>query len=127
MVEDRKRMPAAEEQRGKVLVLEDDEGVARLVRFRLKRLGYEVVLATTPDEALHFIGQRDVDLVVLDYQLRGNVSGLDFYRQSQTLGYDIPAILVTGFSDESKVIEAIRSGVRDFVPKTPDYLDYLPP
>jgi signal transduction histidine kinase len=52
---------------------------------------------------------------------------LEFYRQLQAGGQDIPAILVTGFSDEAKVIEAIRSGVRDFVPKTPDFLDYLPP
>jgi PAS domain S-box-containing protein len=42
------------------------------------------------------------------------------------LGYDLPIIMVTGFSDESTAIEALRQGVRDFVPKTTHYLDYLP-
>ncbi len=115
------------EERGTVLVLEDDEGVTHLVRLRLERLGYVVVSATTPDDALGLIERGGVDLVVLDYRLRGDVSGLDFYRQLQAAGHDIPAILVTGFSDEGKLIEAIRAGVRDFVPKTTDFLDYLPP
>src|SRR6185369_12030125 len=39
---------------------------------------------------------------------------------------DLPAILLTGFSDEGKVIEALRAGVRDVVPKVGDYLEYLP-
>jgi signal transduction histidine kinase len=59
--------------------------------------------------------------------LGGEVGGLDFHRQLQAAGYDIPAILITGFSDEAKVIEAIRAGVRDFVPKTPEFLDDLGP
>ncbi|KAG0163231.1 hypothetical protein DFQ30_000504, partial [Apophysomyces sp. BC1015] len=41
-------------------------------------------------------------------------------------GTTLPAILCTGFADESCVIEALRSGVADVVPKAPDYLDYLP-
>lgn len=113
--------------RGTVLVLEDDEGLAQLVRRRLERLGYAVVSATTPDEAMTVLEAGAVELVVLDYRLRGDVSGLDFYRRLQAEGSDIPAILVTGFADEAKVIEAIRAGVRDFVPKTPDFLDYLLP
>jgi signal transduction histidine kinase len=66
------------------------------------------------------------DLVVLDYQLAAGITGLDLYRQLRAHWPDLPAILVTGFSDENKVIEALRSGIRDVVPKVGDYLDYLP-
>src|SRR6185369_3287564 len=52
--------------------------------------------------------------------------GLDLYRQLRGTWPDLPAILVTGFSDETKVIEALRTGIRDVVPKVGDYLDYLP-
>src|ERR1019366_3745891 len=38
-----------------------------------------------------------------------------------------PAILATGFSDEATLLQALRAGVRDFVPKTADYLNYLAP
>src|SRR5260370_6125085 len=44
----------------------------------------------------------------------------------KTSGYDCPVIMVTGFSDEGTVIKALRLGVRDFVTKSTEYLDYLP-
>jgi signal transduction histidine kinase len=116
-----------EERLGHVLVLEDDKGVVRLIQLRLQRLGYQVASATTPIEAMKLVDAGGIDLVVLDYRLEGEVGGLDFHRQLKAAGYDIPAILITGFSHESKVIEAIRAGVRDFVPKTPEFLDDLGP
>ena len=39
----------------------------------------------------------------------------------------MPAILVTGMQDESLLVEALRAGVRDFVPKTPNFLNHLEP
>ncbi len=63
---------------------------------------------------------------MLDYQLNGAETGLDFFRRLRAEGVRIPAILVTGFTDESRVIEALRAGVSDVVPKSGDYLDYLP-
>lgn len=116
----------AEEPQGRILVLEDDEGVSELIRRRLERLGYAVVSATRPDEALAVAQRRDIDLVVLDYLLRGHVSGLEFYRKLEEDGLGMPAILITGFQDEERLVEAIRAGVRDFVPKTPYFLDDLP-
>src|SRR5207247_236461 len=41
-------------------------------------------------------------------------------------GFDLPVIMVTGFSDEATVVKALRLGVRDFVTKSAQYLDYLP-
>ena len=64
---------------------------------------------------------------LLDQRLPGEVSGLDLYRQIKAAGRDVPTILVTAFSDEQVVLQALRAGVIDFVPKTPNYLDYLLP
>ena len=49
------------------------------------------------------------------------MSGLDFFRQIKEAGHDVPAILVTGLQDEQLLVEALRAGVRDFVPKTPTF------
>ena len=67
-----------------------------------------------------------MDLILLDYRLPGGVDGLDFFTQVQAAGFDLPVILVTGFSNEATVIRALRAGVRDFVTKSVEYLDYLP-
>jgi PAS domain S-box-containing protein len=109
-----------------VLVVEDDPGIAELERGRLEEAGYAVVLAATADEALRAVGRGGVDLVLLDYRLPGGVDGLDFYSRVKAAGHDLPVILVTGFSNEATVIQALRVGVRDFVTKSMEYLDYLP-
>ncbi|MFO0845599.1 MAG: response regulator, partial [Gemmataceae bacterium] len=59
--------------------------------------------------------------------LPGGANGLDLYAQIKELGLDIPAILVTGFTGDAIVLQSFRAGLYDFVPKTPDYLDYLLP
>ena len=76
--------------------------------------------------ACESIGRDRPDLLVLDYQLESTETGLDFFRRLRREGVTLPAILVTGFTDESRVIEALRAGISDVVPKSGDYLDYLP-
>ncbi|MEM5437097.1 response regulator [Paraburkholderia diazotrophica] len=109
-----------------VLVVDDDEGILRLARKSLERAGCRVELCNSVESAHRAIDANAPDLIVLDYQLDGAETGLDFFRRLRNEGVRIPAILVTGFTDESRVIEALRSGVSDVVPKAGDYLDYLP-
>ena len=119
--------PGPEEKNGAtVLIVEDDPGVNQLQRKRLRRAGYRVVTASTAEEALLIVQQGGIELVVLDYRLPGNLTGLELYQQMKTAGHDLPVIMVTGFSNEATVVDALRAGVRDFVSKSVEYLDYLP-
>ncbi|MBN9519738.1 response regulator [bacterium] len=110
----------------KILVVEDDPGIAALERARLEEAGYRVVVAPDADDALLVVSRGGVDLVLLDYRLPRGVDGLDLYARIKAIGFDLPVILVTGASDEGTVIRAFRVGVRDFVTKSIEYLDYLP-
>lgn len=109
-----------------VLVVDDDDGILRLARKSLERAGFKVAISGDLAGARRSIDTATPDLLVLDYQLSGVDTGLDFFRRLRAEGIRIPAILVTGFTDESRVIEALRAGVSDVVPKSGDYLDYLP-
>jgi PAS domain S-box-containing protein len=109
-----------------VLVVDDDEGILRLARKSLERAGCRVAICAGVEAARERLAGGGPDLLVLDYQLSGPETGLDFFRRLRAEGVRIPAILVTGFTDESRVIEALRAGVSDVVPKSGDYLDYLP-
>ena len=113
--------------RGTVLVLEDDPGIGRLQRLQLERAGYRVELTTSTAEANARLAAQRIDLLVLDYQLSEPTNGLEFYRTLQNEGRDVPAILVTGYGDETRIIEAMRAGVRDFVPKTPNFIELVAP
>jgi len=111
---------------GMVLIIEDDPGVARLQQKRLERAGYTAVSAGTAEEGMRILAQGGVELILLDYRLPDNRTGLDVFAQLQATGHNVPVIMVTGFSDEATVIKALRAGVRDFVTKSVQYLDYLP-
>ena len=109
-----------------VLIVEDDAGVVALERRRLERAGYRVVTADNAAAARTRLASEPVSLILLDHGLPGELDGLTFYGHLREEGWDIPVILVTGFSDAGTAIRALRSGVRDFVTKSREYLDYVP-
>ena len=115
------------QSRATILLVEDDPGIARLERLRLERAGYTVATSATAEEGLRQVAEGGIDLIVLDQQLTPGTSGLEFFRQVKAAGYNVPAILVTGMQEENLLVEALRAGVRDFVPKTQHFLNHLEP
>jgi signal transduction histidine kinase len=109
-----------------ILLLDDDEGLLHLARKTLERSGYRVTGTTSTDDAYRESKKDRPSLLIVDYDLKSAETGLDFFRATRQQGMLIPAIMVTGFADESRVIEALRAGVADVLPKTGDYLEYLP-
>ena len=118
---------SAKEQTGATfLIVEDDPGVATLERRQLERAGFDVRVAATAEAALQDVQEGGISLAVLDLRLPGGASGIDLYERMKTEGGSLPAILVTAFPDQAVAIRALRAGIRDFVPKTADFLEYLP-
>lgn len=120
-------MSIAPGERGTVLVLEDDPGIRRLQQSNLERAGYLVKVAADIREARERLAAGGIDLLLLDYRLGDSENGLSFYRELHAAGRDLPAVLVTGFTDETRIMEAMRAGVRDFIPKTPNFVDLVAP
>jgi|YNPBryunderm2012_1023409.scaffolds.fasta_scaffold09118_1 signal transduction histidine kinase len=111
---------------GQILIVEDDQAVSRLQEKRLTRSGYQVITARTAADARSLLKQGGIDLLILDYRLPDAADGLEFYRELRHSGIEVPAILVTGQADDTTIIRALRTGVRDYVTKSLEYLDYLP-
>lgn len=103
-----------------VLIVDDDEAAAVLQRRQLERAAYEVLVAQTPPDALRIIETNEIGLLVLDQRLADS-TGLELLARIKAAGHDVPTILVSAYADEDLVIEALRAGVRDFVPKTEGY------
>lgn len=109
-----------------VLVVEDDPGIALLERWGLELAGYQVLTVDTGLRAMEVLRWQVVDVVVLDYRLADNLTGLQLHERMRAAGFDQPVIMVTAYADETTTLQALRSGVRDFLPKSTEYLDYLP-
>lgn len=109
-----------------ILLVDDDEGVLVLARRRLERRGFKVGSAGSIEQARDLLRVVTFDLLVIDYQLDDNKSGLDFYNELRAEGVVIPAVMCSGFSDDAHLGEALRCGIALVLPKTQDYLDELP-
>lgn len=109
-----------------VLIVEDDAGVAILQKRRLERSGYQVQWSANAEAARQQLVEKPFDLLLLDYRIPDVSDGITFYRELTASGHMLPAVMVTGLADERVIIDALRAGIRDFVTKSPAYLDYLP-
>ncbi|GIW84298.1 MAG: ATP-binding protein [Thermogemmata sp.] len=112
---------------GTILILEDDAGTARLQQRRLERAGYATYWTADATQAWHRLQSGGIDLLLLDQHFDGQPEdGLSFYSRLQASGYDVPVILITGRHDDGLIVRALRAGVKDYIFKSPEYLDYLP-
>jgi CheY-like chemotaxis protein len=105
-------------RRARVLVVEDDLGLRRLVAGRLERDGHDVYEATDGSEAIAIVRlirqlawpTDDLELVILDHNLPG-LSGLEVLRRLRARDQAIPTVLITGDPDPALVREAALHGV----------------
>lgn len=109
-----------------ILVVDDDVATAHLQQRCLTRAGYQVHLAHTAEDALAALHANAPDLVVVDYRLHGDITGLGFVAHLRAAGFDIPVVMVSGEHDERPIIQALRSGVKDFIAKEATFFDDLP-
>ena len=87
-----------------VLLIDDDEGLLKLAGRALQRCGHYVTAAATIAQARAAIAEAEPDVMVVDYQLDGYETGLEFLRSLRAQGIHVPAVLATGFADEARGI-----------------------
>jgi DNA-binding response OmpR family regulator len=98
----------------KVLVIDDEPGIGRLVSWCLDPLGVEVVLADGLESAVAAAGAQDIGLVLLDFDL-GPEDGLEILPDLRAAA-NLDGVAVVGFSaHDSRRDEAFQKGVVDFV------------
>ncbi len=110
----------------RVLVVEDDEIISYLLDFRLKREGFEVLLATDGYQADEFLENgTPPDLGLLDVMLP-YVDGFELIARlrSKPAWVDVPVIMLTSKSQEQSIVRALDAGANDYVlkPFRPDEL-----
>jgi DNA-binding NtrC family response regulator len=102
--------------RGKVLVVDDDEELCRLIEAQLSQRRHQVSYTNRADEALKLLQNHDFDVTLADVQMAG-MSGLALCEQIATNRPDVPVIVMTGFGSMETAIDAIRAGAHDFITK----------
>lgn len=99
----------------RVLVVEDDPVVAKVLEIALRQAGHEVRLATSFAEGERAL-QAPFDAMILDINLPGG-SGLDLLRRLGEKGHSLPVIVLSGLKREKTVLEALSLGALDYLTK----------
>ncbi len=99
----------------RILVVDDEASIRRILETRLSMIGYDVVTASDGEEALTMFRNEDPDLVVLDVMM----PKLDGYGVCQELRKesDIPIIMLTALGDVADRITGLELGADDYVVK----------
>lgn len=107
--------PQLDQRRHRVLVVEDEPGLAESVRYSLEAEGFEALVAETGVIGLDLARSRKPDLVILDLMLPG-MSGLDVCRQLRTAS-DVPIIMLTAKDSEADKVSGLELGADDYMTK----------
>lgn len=109
----------------RVLVVEDNVGLRRLIRKRLEREEYDVIVVETGEEAIRELLEYPETILLLDYKLP-DMNGRELIQYLLEKGRTVPFIIMTGHGDERVAVEMMKLGARDYLVKDHSLLEVLP-
>jgi DNA-binding NtrC family response regulator len=100
----------------RLLIIDDDPDLRRLVQEELARHGFEVSLAGSGSEGLQALRDQPFDVVVTDLRMQ-DVDGMEILRATADVQAEAKVIMITAFGSIASAIEAIRAGAFDYLAK----------
>ncbi|MCF7532970.1 HD domain-containing phosphohydrolase [Pseudomonas petrae] len=97
------------QQRPTVLLVDDEEPILNSLRRLLRGQPYDVLLATSGEQALAIMAERNIDLIMSDARMP-NMDGATLLARVYSLYPDTTRILLTGFADLETIVKAINEG-----------------
>ena len=102
--------------KGKILVVEDDEGMRMFVTSVLKKRGYTVSEAETGENALEKVREGAFDLIIMDVKLPG-ISGIEALEKIKEIDPSAIILIMTAYGNREMALEAIKKGAYDYFSK----------
>ncbi|QIK70176.1 response regulator transcription factor [Erysipelothrix sp. HDW6C] len=100
----------------KILIIEDEEGIRRLLRYDLRQMDFEVDSARDGREGMEFAKANKYDVIIIDWMLP-YYSGVELVESFRKDGIDAILIMLTAKDEESDILEAFEAGVDDYLTK----------
>src|ERR1700704_6193536 len=105
----------------RVLIADDQPDVLEALRLLLKREGFKIESAESPQQALQAIENRDYDAAIIDLNYTRDTTsgqeGLELLAKIQAVDSMLPVIVMTAWGSVDLAVEAMRRGARDFIQK----------
>ena len=102
--------------KAKILVIDDDTSLRRVLEYNLQEEGYEVLAASSGEEGLYLFGQSPPNLVITDMNMPG-MDGLMVLKSVKDRSPETLVIIITAFGAVEVAVEAIKAGAYDYITK----------
>lgn len=100
----------------KILVIDDDESLRRVLEYTLQEEGYEVFTAASGEEGLELFEERQPALVITDMKMPG-LNGFQVLKEVKERSAETLVIIVTAFGEVDAAVKAMKLGAYDFITK----------
>ena len=100
----------------KVLLIEDEENIRKIISYDLRKAGHTIVESGDGQEALDIALKQPFDVLIIDWMLP-HVSGIEIVQKLRTQHVDSVMIMLTARDDETDILYAFDQGVDDYVTK----------
>ena len=100
----------------KLLLIDDEESILRVLSLSLKSDGHTVTTAQNGEEGLRLFQEESPDIVLTDLKMPG-MDGLEVLKKVKEHNPDAEVIVITGHGDMDSAIEALQQGASDFINK----------
>ena len=99
-----------------VLIVEDERPIVEILKFNLKREGYDTLEALDGRTGLELAQTKDPDLILLDVMLP-EMNGFDVCRTLRDGGHSVPIIMLTAREEENDKVFGLEAGADDYITK----------
>jgi two-component system response regulator HydG len=106
--------------RHRVLVVEDDPDIRRILQLFLSERDFTVTTAESADAAVGALAAAPVDLILSDVRMPG-MSGIELLHHIKAHDPDVQLVLMTAYSSVKDAVEAIQAGATDYIEKPIDF------
>ena len=106
----------------RILIAEDEEPIANLIKMNLRRAGYDCVWAADGEEAADLMDSGHFDLVLLDIMLPG-IDGYELMEYAGTL--ELPVIFLTALGSTENKVKGLKMGADDYLTKPFEIVELL--
>lgn len=100
----------------KILIIEDEESIRRLLRYDLKQAGYDVLSAKDGQEAMDLVESHTFDGIIVDWMLPV-YDGLTLVEKFRKMDLSAIIIMLTAKDEEGDILDAFEAGVDDYLTK----------
>ena len=100
----------------RILLVDDDDSLRRVLEFQLTEAGHQVVTASDGKDGLDRFSEKDFDCLITDWRMP-RMTGSQLLQGAAAINRDTPIIVITAFGELDTALEAMRGGAFDFITK----------